>query len=90
MRPEVQKKIESREACDNLYRLAAKYNRFASVDTCEIPEKEDGPEQDEVIFVPEDYYRRQSILANIAATLLNMMSLGMFSRIGSVSKYMHG
>lgn len=90
MRPEVRKKIESREACDNLYRLTAKYNRFAGVNTCEIPEKEDGTEQDEVIFVPGDYYRRESVMANIAGTLLNMMSLGMFSRIGFVSKYMQG
>lgn len=87
MRPEVRKAIESRDACDNLKRLTCKYNRFAGA--CEEPSSEQrNGEKDEEVTVPKDYSRRHSMHYGLTEAILNVLTLGLFSRVDALTKHM--
>lgn len=87
MRPEVRKAIESRDDCDNLKRLTCKYNRFAGI--CEEPASEHGNEEkDEDVTVPEHYGRRHRMHYGLTEAILNVLTLGLFSRAEALTKHM--
>ena len=84
MKKEVRKVIESRDACDNLKRLTCKMNSFAS--TCE--EYRSNEEPDEIITVPDTYSRQHRFHHGLTEAILNVLTLGLFSRVEAFTKHM--
>ena len=84
MKKEVRKVIESRDACDNLKRLTCKMNSFAS--TCE--EYNAYNEPDEIITVPDTYSTRHLFHHGLTEAILNVLTLGLFSRVEAFTKHM--
>ena len=84
MKKEVRKVIESRDACDNLKRLTCKMNSFAS--TCE--EYSTYNEPDEIITVPDTYSTRHLFHHGLTEAILNVLTLGLFSRVEAFTKHM--
>ena len=89
MKQSVRKVLESREACDNLRRFTCKMNSFSGhCEDSSIYAGNDITEQDEIIVVPKDYSRRHRIHHSLAEAVLNILTLGLFSRMDAFSKHL--
>jgi hypothetical protein len=57
-------------------------------DECEAVIRNRGIERDEVITVPKDYSRRHGMHYGLTEAILNVMTLGLFSRVDALIKHM--
>jgi len=89
MKQSVRKAIDSREACDNLRRFTCKMNSFSGhCEDSSIYADNGITEQDEIIVGPKDYSKRHRIHHSLAEAVLNILTLGLFSRMDVFSKHM--
>lgn len=92
MKQSVRKVINSREACENIQRVACKMDRFSGHCPCAVLDMDGcvmkSPERDENITVPKDYSRKHGMHYGLTEAILNVMTLGLFSRVDALIKHM--
>jgi hypothetical protein len=89
MKPSVRKVLESRDACENLQRVTYKMDRFSGHCPSEPSVSENiNSERDETIIVPNSYKDRHHMHYGITEAILNVITLGLFSRVDSFIKHM--
>jgi hypothetical protein len=88
MKPSVRKVLESRDACENLQRLTCKMDQFSGYCPSESSEPvSNTPERDEIITVPKDYSSRHRMHYGLTEAILNVMTLGLFSRVDALIRH---
>ena len=89
MKPSVRKVLESRDACENLQRLTCKMDQFSGYCPSEPSEPVNNtPERNETITVPKDYSSRHRMHYGLTEAVLNVMTLGLFSRVDALIRHM--
>jgi hypothetical protein len=89
MRPSVRKVLESQDACENLQRVTCKMDRFSGHYPSEPSVSENiNSERDETITVPNSYKDRHHMHYGLTEAILNVLTLGLFSRVDALIKHM--
>jgi hypothetical protein len=89
MKESVRKVLESRDACENLQRLTCKMDQFSGYCPSKPSDSVNNtPERDETITVPKDYSGRHRMHYGLTEAILNVMTLGLFSRVDALIRHM--